>query len=256
MPLVSKCPKCRRQVTIPDGLDPQCEVRCPLCVAVYRLEEALAEAPPALIPIDTGAIRGPAAGGHTTAESDLIAEPYHVRDSGNTAEVPQQPDAVLEIDEEATREGPPLIDTGRAPADTYAFSGFSLQQSEEDRQSAAAVPTRRPRRRKNQKSAARFLIEVFAGGLLGLTVGYYAICWIMGPRHGLPELPLPLLPHTMHWFARPQQPAAVPDAIDGQSEGQAESPQPGPAEDDTIGPGLPPAEFPAQPAENGAEPPV
>jgi len=49
MSSVSKCPRCRQQVTIPEGVAAEMQVRCPLCSAEYALGEALAAIPPALI---------------------------------------------------------------------------------------------------------------------------------------------------------------------------------------------------------------
>ena len=55
MSSVSKCPKCRQQVTIPEGVAAAMQVRCPLCSAEYPLSEALAAVPPALIPVGLAA---------------------------------------------------------------------------------------------------------------------------------------------------------------------------------------------------------
>lgn len=49
MSLTSSCPKCQKQVMVPDGLGADVQVRCPLCEAEYTVGEALAMAPPALI---------------------------------------------------------------------------------------------------------------------------------------------------------------------------------------------------------------
>jgi hypothetical protein len=49
--MISTCPNCRKQVAIPAGVDSAAEVRCPLCDAEYVLGEALALAPPELIPV-------------------------------------------------------------------------------------------------------------------------------------------------------------------------------------------------------------
>ena len=51
MSVVANCPECERQVTIPDGIDPEVPVRCPLCSAEYPLSEAMATAPPELVPV-------------------------------------------------------------------------------------------------------------------------------------------------------------------------------------------------------------
>src|SRR5258708_7012030 len=49
MSIISSCPQCAKQVTIPSGSAPSDRVRCPLCQAEYTLGEALANAPPMLI---------------------------------------------------------------------------------------------------------------------------------------------------------------------------------------------------------------
>jgi hypothetical protein len=49
--MISLCPKCRKQVAIPAGVDSEARVRCPLCDAEYALADALALAPPELIPV-------------------------------------------------------------------------------------------------------------------------------------------------------------------------------------------------------------
>jgi hypothetical protein len=222
MSLISRCPKCHQQVTILDGLDPEADVRCPLCVVVYPLREALAEVPPALIPVDTGAIQRPSPESDALAKSDLITERFHVPESDAVSPAPQAEggsaddeayglgdganvDMLPETDTEAADGTSPVIDTGQTPVDAEALAAFGLKALQREHEAAAVTPAKLPPRRK-EKSGLRFVIEVFAGGLLGLTIGYYALCWILGPRHGLPELPLPLLPHTMHWFSGAQHP--------------------------------------------------
>jgi hypothetical protein len=47
--MLSTCPKCQKQVSIPAGVEGGAVVRCPLCKVEYPLREALALAPPELI---------------------------------------------------------------------------------------------------------------------------------------------------------------------------------------------------------------
>ena len=47
--MISTCPKCRKQVTVPRKLDGSSLVRCPLCEEEYELSESLELAPPELI---------------------------------------------------------------------------------------------------------------------------------------------------------------------------------------------------------------
>ena len=51
MLVISTCPKCQSQVSIPAGVDSSALVRCPLCDVEYSLSEAV---PPALIPVAGG----------------------------------------------------------------------------------------------------------------------------------------------------------------------------------------------------------
>jgi hypothetical protein len=49
--MISTCPRCQKQVSVPPGVDSAALVRCPLCSGEYALNEALAWTPPALIPV-------------------------------------------------------------------------------------------------------------------------------------------------------------------------------------------------------------
>jgi hypothetical protein len=53
--MISTCPRCQKQVSVPAGVDATALVRCPICDAEYALSEALAWAPPALIPLASAA---------------------------------------------------------------------------------------------------------------------------------------------------------------------------------------------------------
>lgn len=52
MPSISTCPSCGESISLPSGLLPGAAVRCPLCGADYALREAIALAPPELIPLE------------------------------------------------------------------------------------------------------------------------------------------------------------------------------------------------------------
>ena len=54
MAFTSSCPKCQKQVLVPDGACPDAVVQCPLCSVEYSLSEILASAPPALIVVHPG----------------------------------------------------------------------------------------------------------------------------------------------------------------------------------------------------------
>ena len=59
--MISHCPKCHDQVTLPNDASGQTRVRCPLCQAEYSFSELLNRLPPALIVLDAPSIT-PAAG--------------------------------------------------------------------------------------------------------------------------------------------------------------------------------------------------
>ena len=52
MSFTSSCPKCQKEVTVPDRIGAASLVRCPLCEAEFELREALALGPPALVVIE------------------------------------------------------------------------------------------------------------------------------------------------------------------------------------------------------------
>ena len=211
MSFTSKCPRCHQPVTVPDGIDPHAEVRCPLCEVVYLFGEALAEVPPALIPVDPDAVRSPQPESCATIKPDVVSEPSQVPEPDGASE---EVEGATEVDPDLAGQASPAIDTGHTPVDTDALAAFSVQQSDDESGPVDLGAAPRPRRKKNEKGAVRFILEVFAGGALGLLIGYYALCWILGPQHGLPKLPLPLLPHTMEatidWFGGRQDPDNSP----------------------------------------------
>jgi hypothetical protein len=57
MSSICACPKCQKLVTVPDSVDHQAVVRCPLCEAEYPFSDAAAEVPPALIVVVDGVSR-------------------------------------------------------------------------------------------------------------------------------------------------------------------------------------------------------
>ena len=87
MPLTSKCPKCEQQVIVPDGLDAEALVRCPLCLAEYLVGDALSKAPPMLIVVSPAA----PAGGELGVAGEPVAEQADV--VGLVPPVPEEPAA-------------------------------------------------------------------------------------------------------------------------------------------------------------------
>ena len=176
MSTTSKCPKCDQAVTIPDGIDPQCAVRCPLCAVEYPMSEALATAPPALIPVDV-AVSAPSA---ASAAADV--------------EPPDEETPLLDVWKKVKT---PEIDLGGATAvPDDDFDGFAGEEPSSE--GTAVTPSfARPRRRKSkEKSGIRWVLESLLGGFMGLVLGYYLLNLCFGAQFNLLKIPLPFCPHT------------------------------------------------------------
>jgi len=228
MPIISKCPKCEQAVTIPDGIDPQAAVRCPLCEVEFPLAEAMAGAPPALIPVDAPPRQGLTADSDAMLKSDLVSEPFHVPgeelpvvpgggDDSPTAESGPSDtgEPLLDVwkkDEAAA----PEIDLGHgATSDAKAADFASFAEDEGDGEPADATTSGRaskPRRtKKKEKSAVRMILEPIVGGFVGLAVGYYALNYFGGERFDFMDFYLPGIPHTYKHKGTPdEQPSDQP----------------------------------------------
>lgn len=211
MPSISKCPKCHQAVTIPDGVDARTSVRCPLCSATYPIADAMADAPPALIPVDTPAEQGLQSGSDSLLKSNLVSAPFHASDSNSTDE-----SAKTTLSGESSSGGlrkpagidawqkgddTPQIDLGAdaassAEVDTGAFSGFAEEDSEAPGSPGVSSATR-PRRKKKQKSMAKEMGGAIIGGFLGLAIGYYGLNYFGGERFDFLSIYLPGVAHTL-----------------------------------------------------------
>jgi hypothetical protein len=165
MSMISTCPRCGKQVSIPSGVDPTTAVRCPLCAGEYALSEALALAPPELIPVVV------VSEGSESVAPEAAAEPADVEEAPTQYEPEGEPEGENE-----------------AAAVAEHFSGIS------------GAPRRR---RRKPKSALQTWIEIVTGGLAGLLVGYYGLAFYYGPdfkNMGLPQFPLP----GIAWITAPR----------------------------------------------------
>ena len=159
MLVISTCPKCQSQVSIPAGVDSSALVRCPLCDVEYSLSEAL---PPALIPVA-------AATAQDSASGEDVAEVEPAAASGfffEQAKAQDQENVEGEVNEAAA------VVVGRASI------------------------TATPLRRRAPKSALQTIIEWITGGLAGCLVAYYGLAFYFGPEFknvGFPKLPLPFI---------------------------------------------------------------
>jgi hypothetical protein len=146
MSSISPCPYCGQSTAVPEGLDSQTMVRCPICHYEFVLDHALinaadappehiAELPPALIPTDDTAV----------------------------AEVPSS-----RVDAERPEQG----------AESSQVSLVSVELSATENASALAGLPVAPRKR----SPIRSVIGVVISGLLGLAVAYAVLNWLGPPK--------------------------------------------------------------------------
>lgn len=180
MPAILKCPRCEALVRVPDGMGVTSLVHCPGCAEEFLLGEL--QEPAILDLIIVEAVSDPggtAAASETAAEADAFA-------FGGPPEADERPVAIWGQDESLPEEIEP---------DTEADSVEQIPVSDG---SPAGFAVQGKTRRRKETNLAGFLLVNAAGGIIGLLAAYYGLCWA-GYAGGLPKLPLPLLPHTMHW---------------------------------------------------------
>ena len=89
MPVVSTCPKCEQQVMIPDGIDREALVRCPLCEAEFPLGEAMTGLPPVLVPLGAAFTEPMSAASEAESElaggEEFLSAPLGFTDEQDTA---------------------------------------------------------------------------------------------------------------------------------------------------------------------------
>lgn len=159
--MISICPRCGKQVSIPSAVDSAAAVRCPLCEAEYPLADALALVPPELIPLAS-----PSA--VASAESETAVEDKSSEISPPTELDHANPSDSEEEENEAAAAAPRLSAT------------------------AAAAQWKR----REPKSPLQMLVEVILGGVAGCLVAYYGLAFWFGPQFhnvGLPDLSLPFI---------------------------------------------------------------
>ena len=175
MLVISACPKCLEQVSVPTGLDAAALVRCPLCNAEYALQEAL---PPALIPVAAAADQSSAAGSEVAM---FLAQTKGKVEEPGAISMEQAADEKAELAEENAA----MAVVGRA-----SIAGVRV-------------------RRRPPKSALQTIIEVLTGGLAGCLVAYYGLAWYFGPD--FKNVGLPVIPYSgVTWFITPTGKTGVP----------------------------------------------
>ncbi len=180
MPDILKCPQCEALVRVPLGMGVNSLVCCPGCAEEFLLGEF--QQPAVLDLIVVEAVPDP---GAVTTAGDITGEPEDFAFL-RTPEADEPPIAIWGQDEAPPEESEPDTEADsveEVPIPAGNTGGFAVQG--------------KTRRRKEASLAGFFLVNAL-GGVLGLLAAYYGLCWA-GYAGGLPKLPLPLLPHTMHW---------------------------------------------------------
>ena len=186
MPTISTCPRCSQMVSIPPELDSAALVRCPLCGAEYPLGAAMNSAPPALVPVAGGNGKMPqAADGDSNVTPPPIVSPFLPQHGAATEHgADSETDyASGEGDEGAAAPDSPLDDA------VYDLIARHKQQAKDDSQNSAGLPATAVRSRRKEKSELLIFVEIIFGGILGLTITYIALAWIMGSKFPLPAPP-------------------------------------------------------------------
>jgi hypothetical protein len=147
---IVRCPRCMDDVTVPLRASPKALVRCPLCLEEYLLSEALDGLPPALVVLD----------GSEMADEPALAGAGVARAEAGRAEY--------------------------GGGDEYRLTGGAFDAALDASGPGAAVGAPRPvvkgaaRPKKKEKSALVELVKIVLGGLVGLTLGYFALLWGFG----------------------------------------------------------------------------
>jgi hypothetical protein len=221
-------------VAIPQGLDSTALVRCPLCGAEYPLNEAMELIPPELIPVAAS----------DEAILIDISQPISEADQQEADVIPLESAAIKPIpihasiksppaDAASNIDAPPIVpsfllqygatakgeesshpnfaleetaETTESPLDDEVFSLIAKHKEEVKKESPnLAEPLALQRRgQRKPKSVLRIFIEIVSGGLVGITIAYIALAWIMGSRFDLPRPPK---------FLKPVMRFVLPDRI-------------------------------------------
>ncbi len=225
---VSKCPRCQQLVAIPEGVDLDAAVQCPLCSEEYPLRESL---PPALIPVglpESSSTPGSGNGVVSAADAAIAVEELDRPDVSEVLE-PEPDDSVAEAAGSTVEQAADASEQPRQPgdpdpaADETSDAGMfdflhNVKPSEEVNAGTSHVGARtesdvsgdlgagrvmssigeRPRRK--EKSILKEMVGALIGGFVGLLIGYYGLNYFGGERFDFLGIWLPGVGHTMkHW---------------------------------------------------------
>ena len=203
MSFTSSCPKCQKEVTVPDRIGAASLVRCPLCEAEFELREALALGPPALVVIEAKTDDGqpivpvselalaeaqPAAAGVT--DDDHWTSGWAATDETATAEPAEAGGEDAVVFGEITGKLPPSEGDGtRIPPRLPGMEGGEPAQ-----------PLPRKRRRPRQEHPIRVLCGCVISALLAGAVAYWGLNLIGGPKNDMAHIRLPFCKHTSQYW--------------------------------------------------------
>ncbi len=243
---ISNCPICGDRVSVPEGVERQALVRCPLCEAEFPLERALGGAldpPPELVPVahlSSGDAEGltPAedsSDGLSLADGLSLPEEYEIglKEEGPTAGL-----------QTAKEEGAPRDDGGtvnREPADSeevYAVAGEAADEEEPEGEKylfgghaaggpggfglpGAASVWRSQQAGPSALGQIGKFVGIVVGGLLGIAFAYLVLS-LVSPSHF----------DYLHLWGRPKS-----SATDGKTPGTSPAAPRSPG-DQGRGPGL------------------
>lgn len=192
MSAISSCPRCQRQVTIPAEVDAAASVRCPLCDAEYPLSEALALAPPELIPVVplTPSEPRPVTASELAAAKALLADLSFFGPHDELAAEAEEEGELGRHDEESFEYA--LAGETAAGGESAVAVAEGVAKEGEAAEQTPVQPARR-RRKRPPKSFLQATIEIITGGVAGCLFAYYGLAWYLGPRFDLPKFGMPFI---------------------------------------------------------------
>ena len=250
MALISSCPACSRNVTVP-AAHPESKVRCPLCQAEFKLQSALDLAPPMLeilespigaaldysemakngVPVQASAAMAATGTGFDEEGPSFSEELGFDAPPLEDAELDsEEPDTELEGKTPSFDEltGEEELETGELdltemPDEESPFGLGGPMTVEAETETApeefgddTAIPgmsaaSSAVNRRKREPSFIGNLIGVVGGGVVGCGLAYFIVLWIGGPDKDFLELG-PKLPKWIlpSSFSRPATATATP----------------------------------------------
>jgi len=234
---ISNCPNCGDHVSIPEGVDRQAMVRCPLCEAEFPLDRAMTTAavpPPELVPVahlSAGSTNGPTVAGNIP-NGLTLAE----RASDGLSPAEETSNGLSLADE--TSGGPGPVEDPAGSEEIYAVAGAAVEEEEPESEKyvfggqpaggaegfgvpGAAAAWRSQQAEPSALGQIGKLLGIVLGGLLGIAVAYLAL-----------SLVSPANFDYLHLWGRPRS-----SAPNGKTPGGPPATPPGPGETDRW-PGL------------------